>query len=81
MIPLFKSNYSIGKSILTLDLPEENPDESKSDSILQIAKDNKLDKLFLVEDSMTGFLEAHKACKNLNIQLIFGLRINCCNKQ
>lgn len=79
MIPLFKSNYSIGKSILTLDLPEENPDPSKSDSILQIAKDNNLDKLFLVEDSMTGFLEAHKACKNLNIQLIFGLRINCCN--
>jgi hypothetical protein len=79
MIPLFKSNYSIGKSILTLDLPEENPDESKSDSILQIAKDNNLDKLFLVEDSMTGFLEAHKACKNLNMQLIFGLRINCCN--
>ena len=79
MIPIFKSNYSIGKSILTLDLPEENPDESKSDSILQIAKDNNLDKLFLVEDSMTGFLEAHKACKNLNIQLIFGLRINCCN--
>jgi DNA polymerase III alpha subunit len=79
MIPLFKSNYSIGKSILTLDMPEENADETKSDSILQIAKDNKLEKLVLVEDSMTGFLEAHKACKSLEIQLIFGLRINCCN--
>jgi DNA polymerase III alpha subunit len=79
MIPLFKSNYSIGKSILTLDIPEDNPDETKADSILQIAKDNNLDKIVLVEDSMIGFLEAHKACKSLNIQLIFGLRINCCN--
>jgi len=79
MIPLFKSNYSIGKSILTLDMPEKNPDLEKSDSILQIAKDEKLSKLVLVEDSMTGFLEAHKACKSLNIQLIYGLRINCCN--
>ena len=79
MLPLFKSNYSIGKSILTLDLPEENPDPEKADSILQIAKDNNLTKIILVEDCMTGFLEAHKACKSLNIQLIFGLRINCCN--
>jgi hypothetical protein len=79
MIPIFKSNYSIGKSILTLEMPEENPDSSVSDSILQIAKDNKLEKLVLVEDSMIGFMEAHKACAKLNIQLIFGLRINCCN--
>jgi DNA polymerase III alpha subunit len=79
MIPLFKSNYSIGKSILTLDAPEENPDVEKSDSIFQIAKDEKLDKIVLVEDTMIGFLEAHKLSKSLGIQLIFGLRINCCN--
>jgi DNA polymerase III alpha subunit len=79
IIPLFKSNYSIGKSILTLDMPEDNANPKKSDSILQIAKDENLDKIILVEDSMIGFLEAHKVCKSLNIQLIFGLRINCCN--
>jgi DNA polymerase III alpha subunit len=79
MIPLFKSNFSIGKSILTLASPEANPDPEKADSILQIAKDNNLDKIILVEDSMIGFLEAHKSCKLLNIQLIYGLRINCCN--
>lgn len=79
MLPLFKSNYSIGKSILTLDMPEDNPDQSASDSILQIAKDNNLSQIVLVEDSMIGFMEAHKACTKLNIQLIFGLRINCCN--
>lgn len=79
MIALFKSNFSIGKSILTLTAPEASPDPEKADSILQIAKDNNLDKIVLVEDSMIGFLEAHKACKSLNIQLIYGLRINCCN--
>jgi DNA polymerase III alpha subunit len=79
MIALFKSNFSIGKSILTLVAPEASPDPEKADSILQIAKDNNLDKIVLVEDSMIGFLEAHKACKSLNVQLIYGLRINCCN--
>lgn len=64
---------------MTLDMPEENPDLEKSDSILQIAKDENLSQVVLVEDSMTGFLESHKACKILNIQLIYGLRINCCN--
>ena len=79
MIPIFKSNFSIGKSILTLDAPEPCPDEDAADSILQIVKENNLSQLVLVEDSMIGFLEAHKAAKNLNIHLIYGLRINCCN--
>lgn len=79
MVPLFKSNFSIGKSILTLEKPEDNPDDSRADSILQIAKENNLNQIVLVEDSMIGFLEAHKSCKSLNIQLIFGLRLNCCN--
>jgi DNA polymerase III alpha subunit len=71
MIPLFKSNYSIGKSILTLDEPSKIKDGS-ADSIISIAIENGLDKIFLVEDSMIGFIEA-------NIQLVFGLRMNCCN--
>jgi hypothetical protein len=79
MIPVFKSNFSIGRSILTLDLPESCPDEDGADSILQIAKENDLNQIVLVEDSMIGFLEAHKATKNLNIHLIYGLRLNCCN--
>lgn len=79
MVPLFKSNFSIGKSILTLEHPEDDLDDSCADSILQIAKDYDLKQVILVEDSMIGFLEAHKSCQKLNIQLIFGLRINCCN--
>jgi DNA polymerase III alpha subunit len=73
MLPLFKSHFSIGKSILTLD---ESSQEGGPDSILEIATSNKLDKLILVEDSLIGFLHAEKSCRNLNIDLIFGLRLD-----
>jgi hypothetical protein len=76
MTPIFKSTYSIGKSILTLDDSEEL---GGSDSIISICQDNKLSQLVLVEDSMTGFIKAHNICKENDIHLIFGLRITCCN--
>jgi DNA polymerase III alpha subunit len=78
MIPIFKSNCSIGKSILTLDDPSKTKDGS-ADSIISIAVENGLSQLFLVEDSMIGFIEAFTKCKENNIQLVFGLRISCSN--
>ena len=75
MIPLFKSHYSIGKSILTLSSETE---EGAADSIINIAIDNNLKNLVLVEDSLVGFLEAHTACAKNNLNLIFGLRMDCC---
>ena len=43
-IPLFKSHYSIGKSILTLKEPTENPEGA--DSIFEIAHEEKTGKPF-----------------------------------
>ena len=80
MIPLFKTHYSIGKSILTLDDPDDSLDDLKSDSVFKIAQENNLKKLILVEDSMGGFLEAHKKSKALGIQLVFGLRLSICEE-
>jgi hypothetical protein len=74
MIPLFKSHYSIGKSILNLSNASE---DGGSDSIISIAKANDISNLVLVEDSLGGFLEAYKACENASLNLIFGLRIKC----
>lgn len=74
MIPLFKSHYSIGKSILTLDHPDKVK-EGGSDSIFSIAQD--ANQVVLVEDSLIGFLQAHKTAKDLGVQLIFGLKVNC----
>lgn len=74
MLPLFKSHYSIGKSILTLDDPN-NIKEDGPESIFHIASKQK--SLILVEDSLIGFLQAQKTSEKLGIQLIFGLRISC----
>lgn len=77
MIPLFKSHHSIGRSILTL-AEAGKSEESQPDSILDIAVDNKLDGVFLVEDGMTGFMEAYTNFQKANIPLRYGLRITVC---
>lgn len=74
MIPLFKSHYSLGRSILTLE--DKNEEDDYPDSIIQIAKENNLKELFLVEDNMSSFLEAYNNTKNNNIKLNYGLRIS-----
>jgi DNA polymerase-3 subunit alpha len=74
MIPLFKSHYSLGRSILTLE--DKNEADDYPDSIIQIAKENNLKELFLVEDNMSSFLEAYTNTKNNNIKLNYGLRIS-----
>lgn len=78
MLPLFKTHYSIGKSILTLDDPKKTSPEG-SDSVFSIAKENNLNQIILVEDSLIGFFEAFKRCKDLGIQLVFGLRLSMRN--
>ncbi|MBN86511.1 MAG: hypothetical protein CL885_03205 [Dehalococcoidia bacterium] len=78
MLPLFKSHYSIGKSILTLAHPDDSIEGGPS-SVFEIAKRNNLDKIVFVEDSLIGFLEAKKISESLGIQMVFGLRINICD--
>ena len=67
MIPVFKSTFSIGKSIL------------KIEEIIDHCKEHDINPLVLVEDSMTGFVKSHTTCKEEGIHLVFGLRITCCN--
>jgi DNA polymerase III alpha subunit len=74
MIPLFKSHYSLGRSILTLEDKQEQDDYP--DSIIQIAKQNNLKEIYLVEDNMSSFLEAYTNCRANNIKLNYGLRIS-----
>ena len=76
MTPVFKSTFSIGKSILTLDKESK---EGGADSIIEICKENSIGSLVLVEDSMTGFVTAHNRCQEEGLSLVFGLRVTCCN--
>lgn len=75
VIPLFKSHFSIGRSILTL---KDDPSEDGGpDGILDIAKNANLKEVYLVEDTMTSFMKADKSCKKLDIRLRFGYRFDC----
>ena len=77
VLPLFKSHYSLGRSILTLENGESSPDES--DSIFDICEENKMNEVVIVDHNMSGFLQAYQNSKDLNIKLIFGVRITVCN--
>lgn len=78
VLPLFKSHYSLGRSILTLEKHGDSPEDYPC-SIIDIAKQNKLKKIFLVDDNMSGFLQAYTNCKDAGISLVFGLRIAICS--
>lgn len=78
MIPLFKSHYSTGKSILTL-RPRGESKPNEADSIVDIAVDHGISEVFLVEDNMSSFLEAYTNLSAENIKLNFGLRLTVCN--
>lgn len=76
IIPLFKSQYSIGRSILTLE--KESSSEKGPDSIIDICKNNNLSSFFLIDDSMSGFLQGYVNSLEANLKMIFGLRISVC---
>ena len=76
MIPLFKSNHSILKSILTIDPPNKNYDPAKSDSIFDIAIENNLDEIFLVEDTLSSLLPAFSESAKIGKKLCFGYRVS-----
>jgi len=77
-VPLFKSHYSLGKSILTL-AKVNSSDADEPSSIIDIAKKLNLESLYLVDDSISGFLEAYKSCEEAKLKLRFGLRITVCD--
>lgn len=63
MTPLFKSQYSVGKSILSIQ------------KILDIAQEAKLDTLTVVEDSFYGFRELNQKCLDAEQKLVFGVKL------
>ncbi len=79
LLPVFTSHFSLGRSILNLDDSEDEIDISKPVSIFSIARQYKLDKIFLKENSFSGFIRFYEGCKKLNIQGIFGIKLIMCN--
>lgn len=75
IIPVFKSHFSFGRSILTLDSPDDCK-EGGSDSIIKIAIDNGLKTVFLVEDELIGVPTFLKAAQKFELRPAFGLRLS-----
>lgn len=76
IIPIFKSHYSIGRSILTLEKKGSSAPNG-SDSIIDICSENNIKSLVLIDDNFSGFIEAYKNSQNIGVQLIYGLRLTC----
>lgn len=66
--PIFKSTYSTGKSILTLD------------EIIDICDEGDINNVTIVEDNLTSFMKAFHLCKQRGKDLTYGLRITLCNE-
>ena len=79
ILPLFKSHWSMkGRSILTLE-PKGETEAGFPDSIIDVCVNNGLKEMFLVEDTMNGFLQAYKNSQDAGLKLRFGLRMTVCD--
>lgn len=78
IVPIFSSQYSIGKSTLTLDKPEDI-NVNRPISIFSMAKHYKLSEVFLVDNRIGGFIEAYENSKKAEVPLRFGIKLVVCN--
>ena len=74
VLPIFKSHHSIGRSILTLE-KKGGSDKNGTDSIVDIAVEEKLDKVFLIDSGYSGQVEASKNLAKEKIKLFFGVEL------
>ena len=78
MLPLFKSHYSIGRSILTLK-EKDSSLQNGPQSIIDLCLESGMKDLYLVDDSMSGFLEGFLNASEAKLNFKFGLRISVCD--
>lgn len=76
---IFTSNYSISKSLLTLDKVKGEIDINSPISLFSICKKHGMNILRLADYNMSGFFEAYTLSIEYNIQLIFGLQVRVVN--
>lgn len=76
-VPIFKTCYSLGKSILTLEKAGESIGTGP-DSVVDIVLQNELTSVFLVEDNMSSLFTANQNLASPTVSLNFGLRLSIC---
>jgi DNA polymerase III alpha subunit len=75
VLPLFKSHYSRGKSIFNLEEAKDKKGKPVENSLFHVCQSNDLDTLVLVEDDISGLLQASENAKKGGVKLVFGLRL------
>ena len=80
VLPLFKTHYSLGKSILTLNRKDSSIPKGP-DSVIDICLENKIKEFYLVEDNMGSFLQAYDSTQDEDLSFRFGLRLNVCGNR
>lgn len=74
---LMTSHFSLGESILTLE--DDKEIGSGPVSIISIARKYNLPYINLVDNSMSGFVQAYENTKKYNIDLRFGYKVCVCD--
>lgn len=73
IIPIYRTHASIGKSILTSDLPDDKKDKGSPDSIFELAKECGQKEIFVIETTMTNIFELMKNSIKTDLKLRYGL--------
>lgn len=77
VLPIFKSHYSLGKSLLTLEEPGKTKPGNPV-SVFDLAMQANLKEIFLCENRIDGFLQAYKVASKVGVKLCYGLKLTVC---
>lgn len=82
-IPLFTTHHSIGESVLTVESDIFNKDKTVDMtaaplSVFAIAKHHKQESLVVVDSDISAYWKLYKGAKELDLNLIYGLKITVC---
>jgi len=78
ILPIFTSHYSVGRSLLTTDEADEYKENSPK-SIFTLAQKYGLKDVYVVDNSISGFVSLYQNAKKSKLNLIYGLKLTCCN--
>lgn len=78
IIPIFRSEHSLLKSVLTVE-PAEEIKELSPVSIFTIAKTHNLKDIYILDESYSGFISAYKAAEKGGFNLRYGIQFYCCS--
>ena len=77
VLPLFRSHYSVGKSLLTLEEPSTAPNSGPV-SVFTLAQEAGLSEVILIDDKIDGLIQAYKSAGKAKTKLIYGIRLVVC---